>query len=413
MDRIISKRKIRPKLIIFISLCLFTIGILFIEKKIQRGFKVDKKELIFSKVINKSINEYIQVKGIAVPINKESIESMENGIIENIPVLTGSFIEEGEVIISLINNDLNTELSRLNEELNKVKKELTLNKYLNSLTEIDYKESLMDLDYDIKNLKTVYERNITLYSSKVISKASYLNSYNEYKYQQDKRELLLTKIDSLKNLSILKEELLSIDIKLIEDKISSLRERIELLNIRATTSGIINIELLDIGQSIYKQQRVAFIEKQNSFKIVSDIDEYYLNNIMLGDKANLITKNKNIGIRLSLIKPEVVNGKVKVEFSFNNKEFIDFKSGQKFNIKIQQSDPVVKSIIKNDGFYKSSGGKWIFKVENNIAYKVPITIGIKNRDYLEVVSGLEENDIVIVSNADRYKKYEKLIIEGI
>lgn len=127
MDRIISKRKIRPKLIIFISLCLFTIGILFIEKKIQRGFKVDKKELIFSKVINKSINEYIQVKGIAVPINKESIESMENGIIENIPVLTGSFIEEGEVIISLINNDLNTELSRLNEELNKVKKELTLN----------------------------------------------------------------------------------------------------------------------------------------------------------------------------------------------------------------------------------------------------------------------------------------------
>lgn len=45
------------------------------------------------------------------------------------------------------------------------------------------------------------------------------------------------------------------------------------------------------------------------------------------------------------------------------------------------------------------------------AVKVQIKKGIKNSDYIEILSGLTPRDEVIVSDYKKYKDYEKLILE--
>lgn len=412
MDRILTKRKIKPK-VIFIPVVTILILLLFLlSKNYEKGYKIKKSELIISKVSRKEINEFIQVRGMVVPCNKVSIESKENGTIRKILKPSGSYVEEGETIIVLENDSIKKEYLKSIETLEKTKNESDIDNHLNIIKEIEQNEFLMDLDFEIEKLKGVLDRNKDLYNSKFISRESFLNSEKEYNFQVNKRKLLIDKIKSIKTLSKINRDIWAVDMKSIKENIQILKDRIKDLEIKALTSGVVNFELLDIGQSIGKQDRVAFIEKQNNFKVIADIDEYYLGNISLGDKGTLITKEGELELKVSLINPEVVNSKIKVEFNFNEENHGKLKSGQKLNVKIDQSETEVKKVIKKGGFYKTSGGKWIFKIEGNVAYKVPITIGIKNKDYLEVISGIEENDMVIISNADRYKKYEKLVIEG-
>ena len=77
------------------------------------------------------------------------------------------------------------------------------------------------------------------------------------------------------------------------------------------------------------------------------------------------------------------------------------------------SDERQALLLPKGGFYQQTGGNWIFKVKENgsAAYKVDIQLGNQNKDYYEVVNGLQPGDKVIISSYENYGKMEELVLK--
>ncbi len=418
MDRVIKKRK-NLKIIIpaaAISILITLISIKSLSQSYSPTYTLKQSELICSVVKEIKISKNIQAVGIIEPVNRIIIESLENGIITEIMGSRGVPIKKGESILKLYNENLEIEQNLLNElmELKQQQQNIARNEF--NFCEIEHTDILLDIEYRVENLKKEFDKNSKLYETGSITKETLDKSQNEFSYWRSKNGLFMEKLNRNRILQKSKEKMLDIELKSLLKKNSILKNRKKRLTIIAPYSGILNLEDFSIGQNIQEQQHLGTIDRQDSFKLSAYIDEFYISDIQIGDIAVFNLKGKQsrtYEAQIDFISPLVSGSKIKLEFELLTDLHDSIRSGQSFNIKILQSKPEIKNVIETGGFLKESGGNWVYRVENESAKKVTITTGIKNSEYIEVLSGLNRGDKVIISSYKKYKDYEKLKIEGI
>jgi len=89
------------------------------------------------------------------------------------------------------------------------------------------------------------------------------------------------------------------------------------------------------------------------------------------------------------------------------------KIGQTSRIKLELGESKEALLIPRGGFYQSTGGQWVFVIDESegFAYKRDISIGRQNPRYYEVLAGLEVGEKVIVSSYDNFGNVDKLILK--
>ena len=67
--------------------------------------------------------------------------------------------------------------------------------------------------------------------------------------------------------------------------------------------------------------------------------------------------------------------------------------------------------IRNGSFYSGPGDYTLFILEENLLRPRQVRLGECNYDYIEVISGLEQGEQVVVSDMTKYKGKEKLKVD--
>ena len=68
--------------------------------------------------------------------------------------------------------------------------------------------------------------------------------------------------------------------------------------------------------------------------------------------------------------------------------------------------------IKNGSFYSGPGDYTLFVMNGDTLLPREVKLGECNYDYIEVISGLEVGEQVVVSDMTKYKGKEKLKVSG-
>lgn len=412
MDRVVKKKKITIKRVFIALFILVTISILIAasRKGFEPSFKVRKSEIITSEVKKMSLAETIQVIGSVEPKKHIYLESRERGYIKKI-VDSGLSVNPGDIVIEIANRELELELESYNELLVAHINEFKLFQEESQLKSIEYREELLNLNYELDSLKSVYDINSELYSSGGVSKESLRKSESDYNYYLEKKGILEDKIQRLKSIDDLKRDNYRLKEESLNRDILICKGRIDNLSIKATKGGIFNYDGLYIGQSLEAGTLLGAISSDSDYIIRSEVDEFYLKELSIGDRAEFKGKSdSSLGEAvLKKISKEIENSRVSVDFEIESAT--DLTSGQTLTVKIFTGKSKDRLVIENGAFYKESLGNWIYRVEGDSALKKDIKTGFKNVDFIEITQGLNIGDRVIVSNYERFKEFEKLKIE--
>jgi HlyD family secretion protein len=85
--------------------------------------------------------------------------------------------------------------------------------------------------------------------------------------------------------------------------------------------------------------------------------------------------------------------------------------GQSLRLRIELGQSSEELLLPVGGFYKDTGGNWVFVLDNNNqAVKRDIKLGRKSPDYFEVLEGLQPGDRVITSSYENFGNNEVLIL---
>ena len=82
-------------------------------------------------------------------------------------------------------------------------------------------------------------------------------------------------------------------------------------------------------------------------------------------------------------------------------------------MKLSLSDETQARLLAKGGFFQSSGGNWVYVLDprTGTAKKKDIRLGRQNPNFYEVLQGLQDGEIVIVSSYDNYGDKDELVLK--
>jgi HlyD family secretion protein len=417
MDRKIEKKyKFFSKKTLWIS--LGSIVFLFIAFKLIFGDKSSKlnveiEKISIAEITRDVFQDYIAVIGTVEPIQTIYIDAIESGRVEEIILEEGSKLKKGDIILRMSNNNLILEISNVEAQIVQAvnqqrNAQLTMvQQQLNSETQLIETERLL------AQHERSYRNNIKLFEEQHISREEFDQS--KEMYEATKKRLTLLKQIQKQDSIFRKVQIESMDASVISlnRNLDIIKKRLDNLNIRASVDGELATLNPEIGEVVTFGTRIGTINILDSYKLRVEIDEHYIARVNRGLTGECDFASVSYPGKIIKIYPEVQNGRFYADMEFTADIPPQIKIGQTSRIKLELGESKEAILIPRGGFYQSTGGQWVYVIDEDegYAYKRDISIGRQNPRFYEVLGGLEVGEKVIVSGYDNFGNADKLILK--
>jgi HlyD family secretion protein len=416
MDRIIEKKKGIQKKHIFWGAGILLFALLLLKLVFgdhSSVFRAEKDQLVISNVEDGIFNDYITVIGQVEPITTIFLDAVEGGTVEQRFIEEGAMVKKGDVILRLGNRQLYQTI--LNSEAALAEKENYLRSTRISFESelIQSRRNILDSEYKVTRKKRTFHQYETLYKEQLISREEFLQSKEDYEY-----EINLLEINKIKarNDSLLRATsmiTLETDLGKMREMLNLVHERLGDLNVKAPVDGQLGMLEAEIGQSINGGQRIGQINVLDNFKVNAKIDEHYIDRVVRGLSASLDRNGANFNLAVKKVYPDVRDGQFKIDLVFEGSKPENVRTGQTYHVKLELGESQKALMVPRGGFFQSTGGQWIFVVNEagTEAVKRSIKIGKQNPQYYEILEGLKAGEKVITSGYEVFGTNERIVMK--
>ena len=375
--------------------------------------KVDTRLLNVAKVIYGEFNDYIRVNGQVQPISVVQLSPEEGGIVREKVVEEGAHVKKGDVILRLSNSNLDLQILNAESELAEKQNLLRNTQVTMQQDKLNNETEKVQLDMDIRRKERTYEQYKRLYEERLVSKEDYLQAKEDYEVAKKKHGLITERLVQDSIYRTIQMDQMEENLQNMRVNVLLIRERKEKLDLRAPIDGELGLLDAELGQNINAGQMVGQINDLSDFKIEAMIDEHYIDRVTNGLPASFERQDSRFELKVRKVYPEVREGRFRTDFVFQGKRPENIRSGQTYYINLQLGEPTQSVLVPKGTFYQVTGGNWIFVLdkEGKKAYRRKIRIGRQNPQFYEVVEGLEQGEMVIISGYEGYKDSEVLILK--
>lgn len=414
MDREISKEVRRRERMKFwtkwgsaLLILILLVSVLF--RYLQPSLKIT--DLSLSTVDVGSIDISIGASGKVVPAFEEIINSPINSRILEVYKKGGDSVDVGTPILRL---DLLSAETDYENQLNEVRmNELKLeqlriqNKSKLSEMEMQLKVSRMEL-----NRKAVELRNEQYLDSLGAGTADKVRQveldYNvsKLKLEEDEQKFIHEAAVAEADFKV-KELELSIARKTLVEA----RQTLEDAQIRAPRKAILTFVNNEIGAQVAQGEKVAVVSDLSHFKIEGEIADTYGDRIAAGSRAVVKIGNEKLPGIVSDLTPLSKNGVISFSVRLDKDNHRRLRSGLKTDVYILTAvkDSVLR--IQNGSYYVGPGKYELFVRQGNELVRREVQLGESNYEQVEVLSGLQLGEAVVISDMGDYKNKRKIKLD--
>jgi HlyD family secretion protein len=415
MDRVIEKKRL-PVSVPVIVAAVTAVGLLawyLFATPMGRSLTVADNRLMLSPVKAGTFEDTIPLRARVAPLKTVFLDAVQGGRVEEVLAEDGAAVSAGQAIARLSNSDLQLSVmsteSRVMEQLNSMRdQELRLEQ-----NRLSHKRTLVDVDYEIRRLSREIARQEELLEKGLAAQSNHENLVDELEYNRARREVTLESQASDERLMANQLAFFKDNTAVMEENLRFARESLAELQVRAPVEGKLSGFDLEIGQNIPRGTRIGQIDNADEFKLVADIDEFYLGRVDIDQTVSFERDGREYLLRVSKIYPNVEGGQFEVDMQFLQDTPRDLRRGQTIQAKLTLGDASEALLIPNGSFFQDTGGKWIFVAspDGSTAVKRNVQLGRRNTRYIEVLDGLEAGETVITSPYSGFRDMDLLVLK--
>jgi len=402
MDKPIEKKK-RPLwqwgLIAVLAIGLAYGAMQLLSDASIRTYRVAAEQVIISEVQYGAFEDLIPIRGTIQPFESVFLDAVIGGSVEEVFVEQGDFVEAGQPLVQLSNTQ--TRLSAAQADAGTTEQ---LNFLNNITTNFEYQKlaterQIIDTEFRITTLNRQKNRFERLVDDSLISEEEYEAIIDELIYQEQV-------LQNLKARQQVENDERSRRLVQIEDQIDMLTENLEIsqasfesLLVTAPISGQLTSLDAEIGQSKQTGQRLGQIDEIDRYKIVAQIDEFYVSRVAPDQSATFTLAGREYQARVDIVYPEITAGTFEVDLVFEGLPPANIRRGQTLQMELTLGNPVDSLLLPVGGFIQDTGGNWVFVLDSTgeSATRRDIRVGRRNNRYIEVREGLQQGERVITS----------------
>ena len=198
---------------------------------------------------------------------------------------------------------------------------------------------------------------------------------------------------------------------IFEKGLSAKQRTLDDANIRSPRRATLTYISNEVGSTVGAGTKLAIISDLSHFKVACTIPDNHAERVRVGGDVILKIGKERLPGTISSVTPLSQSGTITFTAVPHDMSHPRLRSGLKTEVFVITSikDDVLR--IKNGSFYSGPGLYTLFVVDGDLLLPREVRLGECNYDYIEVVSGLEAGEQVVVSDMTKYKEKEKLKID--
>lgn len=405
------RSKKRIQILLFVALALIVLAAIVYYSRILVPNTVKPGSFTTDVVEKGQVISAINATGLVESESEVLILSPGPGIIEAIIAEPGSRVREGDLLLQL-------DTEAVKNEIESIKDQLEVRRNNLKRTRLNAQSTRLDLEYneEVKKLK------IASLEAQLADQEQLLEvgGISPARLDQTKQEITLAKKDlqTLKEKNSIRleqleteEEGLLLQIRMQQKNLEEKQELLEKMSIRAPSSGIILTVNGHEGEKVGTDKLLIRMSDLSSFKISGSVEEQHAEKLKTGNKVFVSIDNEQLEGTVGNVTPLVENNKIQFNVHLKQSSHPKLIANQQVQIQIINNlkDSVLR--IKSKPEFESSKAQQKFVIQGNKAVVKNFTLGVCGNDFCEIISGLDEGDIIITDGMNAFKHLNEIEIE--
>jgi multidrug efflux pump subunit AcrA (membrane-fusion protein) len=189
------------------------------------------------------------------------------------------------------------------------------------------------------------------------------------------------------------------------------------LNVSAGAPGVVQRigvqQNLEVGQWVFSGTELARVVQPGRLKAEVRIPESQIRDVVIGQVAWVDTRNDTIRGRVVRIDPAAQNGTVGVDITLEGELPASARPDLSIDatIEIERIDNAL--YVGRPGYGAANATVGVFRVskDGKSAERVQVRLGRTSVNHVEVISGLNQGDVIILSDMSNWDQYERVRLQ--
>lgn len=191
------------------------------------------------------------------------------------------------------------------------------------------------------------------------------------------------------------------------------RRQVDVLTLRAPFDGQVGQVQIAQGTSVTANGPVLSVVDLSKFEVEIKVPESFARDLSIGIPAQISSQGKTYPAEISAVSPEVVNGEVNARLRFaDGQQPPGLRQNQRLSARVVLDTRRNVLMVERGPFLEQDGGRHVYVVDGSSAVRRPIEPGVSSLNAVEIRSGLQPGQRIVVSGADLFGDAESVRISG-
>jgi len=392
------------------AIILITVGTAAVAWLEPAAPTVDQSSIWSDSVRRGELHRQIRGPGTLVAENSRLVTTTVGGLVERVLVENGATVTAGTVLVELRNPDIEREAVDAERRLAELESEAVMEEVRQEQQRMEMEATLEDVRVAYREAERLAAIDEELLASNIVSPAAAERS-------RERAEEALRRLELQENRFELQARNMEAQRLVNESSARGQREaaelsrsRLEALRIVAGADGVIQDIALQIGQNVAASSTIGRVTEPGRLKAVLRIPEVQAREVVVGQSAWIDTRAGVIPGRVSRIDPSAQGGAVTVDVALEGElpRGVVPDLNVDGTIETERMGEVLH--VSRPVFAEAGRMVRLFRIDpgGSSASRVDVQLGRTSVNAVEILGGLAEGDVVILSDMSRWTEYERV-----
>jgi HlyD family secretion protein len=374
------------------------------------GRSFDASRVRIAEVTRGDLVRDISADGRVIAANSPTLYAIAGGTVA-LKVVAGDVVRKGQALAEIDSPELRSKLAQEGSSLASMEAEAS-----RAILDAQIARSTAGKTVDQAQIeRTAAQRDLERYQRAYEGGAV---SQNEYAKAQDELKKADIGLAAARKDAGLQGEGAGLDSRnkrLLADRqravVVELQRQVDALTLRAPFDGQIGQVQIPQGTNVATNAPILSVVDLSVFEVEIKVPESFARDLAIGMPAQIASNNAQYAAQVSAVSPEVVNGEVNARLRFaQGKQPPGLRQNQRLSARIVLDTRRNVLMVERGSFLEQDGGRFAYVVDGSRAQRRPIQTGASSLGAVEIVSGLQPGEKIVVSGSDQFGDAENVRI---
>jgi HlyD family secretion protein len=397
----------RKKIALALALLIALLSVLWL---LNRGLSasLDLHEIKVSVVRRGKISNTVNASGVVIPVHEQQVSSPTATRITEVLVKAGQEVQAGQQLLTLDASALILTLENLQEQIDQqdnLRQRLGL-ELAQKLKALASEMELLELDLaSAKVLVGRYQKMRAIGATSAADFAAAKLNVRKLQVQlrqhqeamQDSRRVTETTLEGARLQRVI-----------LQKQRAQTQTLIDETRVKAPISGMLTWLMADAGASLVSGQMLAKVSELRNFRVEATVSDFYARFLSAGQPVRIAYSGQVLDGTVHLILPEIQDGTLKLLINLAQPDHALLRDKLRVDVNIVTAEKSDVLLLDVGVALNGQGRQALYVIRDGVAQKRTLDLGLSDGAQVEIRSGAEVGDRIIVSETTRFKHLERI-----